>query len=115
MIRTLAALAPALLVGCVSTAPLELADDHPANPKASSGLIGTSTTMEGYKASSDFAARAVQEPDAPSGHAHHGHAGHGAPQQGNQAGMQHQGHGGMQHGGHAGMQHGAVSSQPAPR
>jgi hypothetical protein len=96
-----------VLSACVNVAPLEFADDHPANPKAAPGLIGISTTLEGYKTAPDFAARAVQEPDAPSGHAHRGHASHGAPQQGS--------HGSTQHGGHAGMQHGAAAPQPAPR
>ena len=95
MIRALALLAPVLVAGCIGSAPLQLADDHPAHPKASPGLVGTSTTLEGYKSAADFAATAAQEPVAASG-----------------AGA----HAGMQHGGHSGMQHGsAATARPATR
>jgi hypothetical protein len=89
MMRALALVGPLLVAGCISAAPLELADDHPAKPEASSGLVGIPTTLDGYKTVTDFAARAAAEPDSPGGHAHHV--------------------------GHAGMQHGAATPRSAAR
>ena len=87
------------LSACVSTASLDLADDHPANPTAAAGLISTPAALEGYKSSDDFAARAAADANTPPS----SHAGHG--------GMQNMQHGG----GHAGMPHGEASQGATSR
>jgi hypothetical protein len=74
------------LAACISATPLTLPDDHPANPKAASGLVGSPSALEDYKTENDFVARAAEDAKAPAS----AHAGH--------AGMSHGG-GGMQHGG----------------
>jgi hypothetical protein len=85
------------LTACVSAAPLELADDHPASPAAASGLIATPSAIEAYKSPDDFVARAAADASAPPS-SHAGHGGH--------AGMQ---RGSMQMGGGmAGMDHSAM-------
>lgn len=66
------------LAACISAAPLELSNDHPANPKGTAGLVATPAALEDYKTSDDFSARAAADAEAPAG-----------------------GHQGMQHGGMA--------------
>lgn len=100
------AMIAALLAGCVSIAPPELADEHPANPKAPAGLVGTSAALESYKNLDDFAARAAVDANAPPID-HAGHAGMQGMQHGAMPGMQPGATGGMQRGqpGMEGMDH----------
>jgi Cu/Ag efflux protein CusF len=54
-------IAPLLIAGCVSSAPVELAQNHPANPKASSGYSGESTVLASYKTPDAFIAQANED------------------------------------------------------
>jgi len=54
-----------LVAGCVSSAPVALAQNHPANPKASTGYSGESTVLASYKTPDVFIAQANE--DAQSG------------------------------------------------
>lgn len=81
------------LTACVSAAPLELPDNHPANPKAAAGIVDTGMALADYASAEDFAARAAADAKAPTG----GHAG-----------MQHGAMPGMSHGDMPGMQHGGA-------
>ena len=78
------------LFACVSTTPVEFAEDNPANPKAAAGLIDTPTAVSDYKSSTDFAERAAAGA-APPPSSHGGMPG--------MAGMAHHNMPGMQHGG----------------
>ena len=69
------------LVGCVSAAPLELPNDHPAHPKGAPGLVAAPGALEDYKTTDDFNVRADADAAAPA-----------------RGAMQHRG---MQHGGMA--------------
>jgi len=77
---------PALLVGCVSGAPVALGESHPANPKAASGYSSESTVLSSYKSAEALIAQADEE------------AAQGGQMQ-NMAGMDHSSMAGMQHGG----------------
>jgi hypothetical protein len=79
------------LAGWVSAAPLQLPDDHPASPKASSGFVETPTAIADYKSADDFAARAAAAANAPAGHG--GVSGMSGMQHGDMQAMP-----GMQHG-----------------
>jgi hypothetical protein len=102
------------LTACVSAAPLELADDHPANPAAASGLIATPSAIEGYKSPNDFIARATADANAPPS-SHAGHGGHAGMQRGSMqmgGGMAGMDHSAMDH---SRMQGGAAQSGAATR
>lgn len=91
------------LSGCVGTAPLRLADDHPANPAATAGAVDVPAALSDYKDASEFTAHAVADAGARS-HSHVGMAG--------MVGMPHGSAGGampgMSGGSMPGMQHGAM-------
>jgi hypothetical protein len=93
------------LTACVGAAPLELADDHPANPKAASGLVDAPTAIGDYASADDFAARAAADATSAGGH---GGMQHGGMQHGGMPGMSGMQHGGMAPGAMPGMNHGAM-------
>jgi uncharacterized protein involved in copper resistance len=90
---TAALLAAALaLSACVSGAPLSLADDNPASPKAASGPVDIPTAFAGYKPAADLAAQTTSDTKAPSGD-----------------------HAGMEHGAMPGMHHGGATEGAGER
>jgi hypothetical protein len=90
------------LAACVSAAPLQLPDDHPASPAAAAGLIDIPTAIAGYKSPDDFMARSAADTNAPAG----GRAGM-RHDSGGMAGMQRDG---MDHAAMPGMSHGGGSA-----
>jgi hypothetical protein len=87
------------LTACVSAAPLELPDGHPASLKAAPGIVDTPTALADYASAEDFAARAAEDAKAPT-------SGHAGMQHGGMPGMPGMQHGGMGHGAMPGMSHG---------
>src|SRR6266436_3538136 len=89
-------IAPMLLAGCVSGAPVVLGENHPANPKATSGYSSESSVLSAYKSPEALIAHANEDADQ------------GGPIQ-SMAGMDHGSMAGMDHSSMAGMQHGGVA------
>jgi uncharacterized protein involved in copper resistance len=89
------------LTACVSAAPVELPDNHPANPNATAGIVDTGMALADYASAEDFAARAAAEAKAPA-------SGHAGMQHGAMLGMPGMQHRGMDHGAMPGMQHGGA-------
>jgi hypothetical protein len=73
-LAVLPAVAVALVLSaCVSGARLDLADHHPASPKAASGAVDTPSAIATYKNAADFAAQVTADTEAALGsHAEHG-------------------------------------------
>ena len=79
------------LAACVSAAPLQLPDDHPASPTAAPALLDAPTAFADYKSADHFAAGASAAATPSGGHA-------GMP---GMSSMRH----GMDHGAMEGMDH----------
>jgi hypothetical protein len=60
-----AAAAGLALSGCITSQPLALSNDNPANAKAAAGFVDEPTAIADYKSADDLAIRAAAEAKAP--------------------------------------------------
>jgi hypothetical protein len=57
------------LSACVSTTPLNVADNNPASPKATPGAVDIPSAIAAYKSAADFAAQTTANTEIPPGSA----------------------------------------------
>jgi Cu/Ag efflux protein CusF len=92
-----AVLTPIILAGCVEARPLHLADDNPASPRASEGLVASPAALEAYRTPEQFASAAAEDAKTAAGDG--------------MAGMNHGSIAGMDHGAMPGMQHPSMAGE----